>query len=134
MDNLINTKIITEIETLLQKARAHVAAEVNRTILTTYMQIGQLIFEDINSHVNKDDYQAKTISMLSKKLTREFGKGFSVQTSGTCLPFIRSITAFRHCLNDSAGHITVSLFPYLTEINGIFMKWNAQNQNGVSES
>lgn len=89
MDNLINTKIITEIETLLQKARAHVAAEVNRTILTTYMQIGQLIFEDINSHVNKDDYQAKTISMLSKKLTREFGKGFSRANIWNMLTFYK---------------------------------------------
>ena len=42
MDNLINNKIITEIEDLLQKARSHVAVEVNKTLLKTYMEIGRL--------------------------------------------------------------------------------------------
>lgn len=77
MDNLINNKIITEIENLLQKARAHVAIEVNTTLLKTYMEIGRLIVEDINTHENKEEYQTKTISILSKELTKEFGKGFS---------------------------------------------------------
>lgn len=77
MDNLIDNKIISEIEKLLLEARAHVAVEVNNTLLKTYMEIGRLIVEDINAHENKTDYEAKTISMLSKELTREFGKGFS---------------------------------------------------------
>lgn len=77
MDNLINNKIITEIENLLQRARAHVAVEVNTTLLKTYMEIGRLIVEDINTHENKEEYQTKTISILSKELTKEFGKGFS---------------------------------------------------------
>lgn len=77
MDNLIDNKIISEIEKLLLEARAHVAVEVNNTLLKTYMEIGRLIVEDINTHENKTDYETKTISMLSKELTREFGKGFS---------------------------------------------------------
>lgn len=77
MDNLINNKVITEIEDLLQKARSHVAVEVNKTLLKTYMEIGRLIVEDINTHENKEDYQSKTISMLSKELTKKFGRGFS---------------------------------------------------------
>lgn len=75
MDNLINNKIITEIEDLLQKVRSHVAVEVNKTLLKTYMEIGRLIVEDINTHENKEDYQSKTISMLSKELTKKFGRG-----------------------------------------------------------
>lgn len=77
MDNLINNKVITEIEDLLQKARSHVAVEVNKTLLKTYMEIGRLIVKDINTHENKEDYQSKTISMLSKELTKKFGRGFS---------------------------------------------------------
>lgn len=77
MDNLINNKIIIEIEDLLQKARAHVAVEVNNTLLKTYMEIGRLIVEDINIHESEEDYQARTISILSRELTKQFGKGFS---------------------------------------------------------
>lgn len=39
------------------------------------MEIGRLIVEDINTHENKEDYQSKTISMLSKELTKKFGRG-----------------------------------------------------------
>lgn len=77
MDYLIDNKIITEIGNLLQKARSHVAVEVNNTLLKTYMEIGRLIVEDMNAHENNEDYQNKTISMLSKELSKEFGKGFS---------------------------------------------------------
>ena len=41
------------------------------------MEIGKLLVEDINLHENEENYQNKTISMLSKELTRKFGKGFS---------------------------------------------------------
>ncbi len=59
MDHLIDHKIITEIEDLLQKARAHVAVE------------------EVDAHKNETDYQSKTVTILSKELTKEFGKGFS---------------------------------------------------------
>ena len=36
-----------------------------------------MLVEDINLHENEENYQNKTISMLSKELTRKFGKGFS---------------------------------------------------------
>ena len=46
------------------------------------MEIGKLLVEDINLHENEENYQNKTISMLSKELTRKFGKGFHVPIFG----------------------------------------------------
>ena len=77
MDKLADNKMINKIQKLLQEARTHVAVEVNNTLLRTYMEIGKLLVEDINLHENEENYQNKTISMLSKELTRKFGKGFS---------------------------------------------------------
>lgn len=77
MDKLVDNKMINKIKKLLQEARTHVAVEVNNTLLRTYMEIGKLLVEDINLHENEENYQNKTISMLSKELTRKFGKGFS---------------------------------------------------------
>lgn len=77
MDKLVDNKMINKIEKLLQESRTHVAVEVNNTLLRTYMEIGKLLVEDINLHENEENYQNKTISMLSKELTRKFGKGFS---------------------------------------------------------
>ena len=45
-------------------------------VFTTTIR-GKLQVEDIDLHENEENYQNKTISMLSKELTRKFGKGFS---------------------------------------------------------
>ena len=76
MDKLADNRMINKIEKLLQEARTHVAVEGNNTLLRTYMEIRELLVEDINLHENEENYQNKTISMLSKELTRKFGKGF----------------------------------------------------------
>ena len=77
MYDVTNDKIINEIESLLEKARTYVAVEINNVLLNTYMEIGRIIVEDINAHKNKEDYQTKTISIISRELTKKFGKGFS---------------------------------------------------------
>lgn len=77
MDKLVDNRMINKIEKLLQEARTHVTVEVNNTLLRTYMEIGKLLVEDMNLHENEENYQNKTISMISKELTRKFGKGFS---------------------------------------------------------
>lgn len=66
MDKLADNKMINKIQKLLQEARTHVAVEVKNTLLRTYMEIGKLLVEDINLHENEENYQNKTISMLSK--------------------------------------------------------------------
>ena len=66
MDKLADNKMINKIQKLLQEARTHVAVEVNNTLLRTYMEIVKLLVEDINLHENEENYQNKTISMLSK--------------------------------------------------------------------
>ena len=73
----IETKMIQEIENILLNARNHVSVEVNHTLLKTYMEIGRIIVEDAVSHNSDNDYESKTISYLSKELTKKFGRGFS---------------------------------------------------------
>ncbi len=65
MDKLADNKMINKIQKLLQEARTYVVVEVNNTLLRTYMEIGKLLVEDINLHENEENYQNKTISMLS---------------------------------------------------------------------
>ncbi len=73
MHDIANDKIVSEIENLLQKARNHVATEVNNTLLSTYMEIGKLLVENELSFENEE----KSLRALSKELTQKFGKGFS---------------------------------------------------------
>ena len=77
MNEVTNDKIISEIESLLQKARTHVVIEVNNTLLNTYMKIGKLLFDNNLSFTSEDTSKEKSLRTLSKELTKRFGKGFS---------------------------------------------------------
>ena len=104
MDKLVDNKMINKIEKLLQEARTHVAVEVNNTLLRTYMEIGKLLVEDINLHENEENYQNKTISMLSKELTRKFGKGFSRANIWNMITFYKEFGSKRESESISTSY------------------------------
>ena len=70
--------MINEIKDILQTARANVAQQVNTELLTTYWNIGRIIVEREQNSKERAEYGQKTLKELSKILTKEFGKGFSV--------------------------------------------------------
>ncbi len=62
---------------LVNAARHHVVRQTNSVMVFTYFQIGKLIIENEQGGKSKAVYGKETIVALSKKLTKEFGKGFS---------------------------------------------------------
>ena len=66
MNEVTNDKIISEIESLLQKARTHVVIEVNNTLLNTYMKIGKLLFDNNLSFTSEDTSKEKSLRTLQK--------------------------------------------------------------------
>lgn len=70
--------ILQEIKTVLDTARNNVARQVNNELLNTYWNIGRIICEYEQSDSERADYGKQTLKALSKELTKEFGKGFSV--------------------------------------------------------
>lgn len=73
-----NNPMILEIRKLLENARNNIAQQVNTELLTTYWQIGRIIVEYEQQSQLRAEYGKQTLKELSKELTREFGKGFSV--------------------------------------------------------
>lgn len=78
MNELINHSLVEQIKGLLEASRQKIAVEVNTTLLNTYWQIGRLICEHEQSDAVRAEYGKQTLKVLSKELTNEFGKGFSV--------------------------------------------------------
>ena len=78
MNEMINNNLIEQIKTLLEASRQKIATTVNTTLLQTYWQIGRLICEYEQSEPIRAEYGKQTLKLLSKELTKEFGKGFSV--------------------------------------------------------
>lgn len=70
--------ILQEIKAVLDNARSNVAVQVNNELLNAYWNIGRIVCEYEQSNALRADYGKQTLKALSKELTQEFGKGFSV--------------------------------------------------------
>lgn len=68
-----------KISGLLQAARQNVTRSINQTMVYTYFEIGRTIVEDEQQGKERAEYGKQVLKELSAKLTKEFGKGFSVQ-------------------------------------------------------
>lgn len=63
---------------LLKQAREGVVKTVNYTIVQTYFKIGKSIVNEEQKGKNRADYGKKLLKGLSTKLTKDFGRGYSV--------------------------------------------------------
>ena len=73
----IKKDIYEEIHELLSKARQNIISNINSTMTKTYFLIGKRIVEEEQNGNKRAEYGKNLIKILSKKLTKEFGKGFS---------------------------------------------------------
>lgn len=73
-----NTTFFNQIVDLLQSARNKVVQTVNQSMVTTYFEIGRKIVEEEQKGKDRAEYGKNLLTDLSKVLTKEFGKGFSV--------------------------------------------------------
>lgn len=69
---------IFEIKELISNSRNKVAAQVNYELLVTYWNIGEIIVRYEQNDQIRAAYGERALKQLSKELTRELGKGFSV--------------------------------------------------------
>ena len=73
----IHKDIYSSIKELMDNARNSVAKEVNNILIQTYWEIGRIIVEDEQGNSDRAEYGKQLITDLSKRLTKEYGKGFS---------------------------------------------------------
>lgn len=77
-DGLQNKVIFQQVVELLQNARQQVLRTVNSTMTITYFEIGRIIVEEEQNGKDRAEYGKQLLQSLSQQLTKEFGKGFSV--------------------------------------------------------
>ncbi len=75
--NKINKDIYSSIKELMDNARNKVAREVNNILIQTYWEIGRIIVEEEQGNSDRAEYGKQLVTDLSKRLTKEYGKGFS---------------------------------------------------------
>jgi len=69
--------LVAEIRAVMETARTNVSREINTTMLITYWQIGRIIVEREQNGNLKAQYGKKLLPELSKRLTKELGRGYS---------------------------------------------------------
>lgn len=74
---LIYQDFIKRISVLLNNAKGKIISMVNHTMVFTYFEIGRMIIEEEQNGKERADYGKQLLSVLSKKLMIDFGKGFS---------------------------------------------------------
>ena len=77
MDIEIKKDVYAEISNLLKEARKSIVSNINTTMTKTYFLIGKRIVEEEQNGNERAEYGENLIKNLSKRLTEEFGKGFS---------------------------------------------------------
>jgi predicted nuclease of restriction endonuclease-like (RecB) superfamily len=77
---LQNKILFQQVVALLQNARQQVLRTVNSTMVYTYFEIGRMIVEEEQGGKDRAEYGKQLLKGLSEELTKEFGKGFSVET------------------------------------------------------
>ena len=70
--------MVSRIREILDNARAHIAREVNCSLLKSYWEIGRVIVESEQKNNQRAEYGKGVLRELSKRLTKELGKGFSI--------------------------------------------------------
>ena len=78
MEKVSEENYINEIKDLLSKARERVKTAINVTMVYTYYEIGRRIVEQEQRGKNRAEYGKEILKQLSKALTKEFGKGYSI--------------------------------------------------------
>jgi predicted nuclease of restriction endonuclease-like (RecB) superfamily len=69
--------LVTEIRAIMDAARSNLSREVNTTMLNTYWQVGRTIVEREQNGELKAQYGTKLLTELSKRLSKELGRGYS---------------------------------------------------------
>ena len=75
--NSYTEMVVSEIKELINQSRKNVAMQVNYEILATYWKIGEVIVKYEQNEQIRAAYGEKTLIQLSKRLTKELGRGFS---------------------------------------------------------
>lgn len=79
MTELVKNKALffEKVSQLLREARQSVLQTINHKMVITYFEIGEMIVEEQQAGKERAAYGKQLIHELSKRLTSEFGKGFS---------------------------------------------------------
>lgn len=80
IQNIYDKDFLTEIRHIVDLARQKAYSAINSAMVEAYWQIGKRIVEQEQQGKDRAGYGTQLIKSLSEDLTKEYGKGFSVNS------------------------------------------------------
>ncbi|MDN3694231.1 PDDEXK nuclease domain-containing protein [Chryseobacterium tructae] len=72
------SNLFISIKQLIENAKRSIVRNINTAIVLTYFEIGKVIIENEQDGKDRAEYAKETLKNLSQQLTKEFGRGYSV--------------------------------------------------------
>ena len=82
----VSQRLFDEIRKIVDENRKQLATAVNTVLTSTYWHVGKTIRSEFLNN-ERAEYGKKVLSLLSQKMTEEYGKGWSVKHLQHCLRF-----------------------------------------------
>ena len=74
----LQQEMMEQIREIMSASRYQAAQQVNNTLLTAYWNIGRVIVEHEQNSDKRAAYGQETLRQISRQMSKEFGKGFSI--------------------------------------------------------
>ena len=107
-----SSNLIAEVKELLQNARRQTVRQVNQTMVLTYFEIGRKIVEEEQGGKERAEYGKGLLKELSKALTQDFGKGFSVDNLQNMRTLYTVYSKYETVSSNSQPRCSFQLHPY----------------------
>ncbi len=82
--------LFNHVSKLIDEARKHIRTTIDTTMVYTYYGIGKYIVEDEQQGQERAKYGKTVLRTLSEKLTKKYGKGWSVETLTSARKFYKT--------------------------------------------
>lgn len=70
-------ELLLKLKELIENARSSVVRQIDHTMTLTYFLVGRYIVEDEQQGKERAEYAAETLKLISRELSKDYGKGFS---------------------------------------------------------
>ena len=101
---------IQEVKQIVAEARGKAYSAINSAMVEAYWLMGKRIVEEQQQGKERADYGTELLKELSKALTAEFGKGFSVNTYITAASSIKPFLKYSPQCVEYCHGLIISVF------------------------
>jgi predicted nuclease of restriction endonuclease-like (RecB) superfamily len=73
------SRVLPQIQTLIEASRQHVVSTANLTLVWLYWNVGRVVTVDVQQNQRRADYGQRLIEQLSARLAEDYGRGFTAK-------------------------------------------------------